>query len=68
MSRVTGRGFSRWTVAAVEIVPTWVLEGQESACSCAIVHRGVAVGFPSSPGGRLMVRSLTRSAGEVKPT
>ena len=31
MSNVTGRGLRRWTVAAVEIVPTCEPEGQESA-------------------------------------
>ncbi len=49
------------------VVPTWLALGQESLWSCVMVQSGVAVGLPTMPGGRLIVRSLTSSVAEVKP-
>ena len=47
------------TVTAVVTLPTWVFAGQVSAFSWATVQKGVAVGSPTIPGGRWIVRFLT---------
>ena len=54
-------------MAPVVTVPTWLPLGQESLWSWVTVQRGVAVGSPTRPGGRLTVRSLTSSPAEVNP-
>ena len=54
-------------MALVVTVPTWLAAGQLSAWSWASVHRGVAVGSPTKPGGRATVRFLTSSVGVVNP-
>src|SRR2546423_7749697 len=63
----TGRRPSRCAVTPVVTVPTWLALGQESLCSRSREQRGVAVGFPTNPGGKATVRSLTWAPASVKP-
>ena len=53
-------------VVRTDVVPTRVFAAQSSAANCAFVQRGVAFGLPTSPGGRLIVRSRTCSGAAVR--
>jgi hypothetical protein len=60
---VSGTGKPR-TAAVLDVVPTWEAGGHPSPFSCVSLQVTVASGFPTSPGGRWIVRSL-RSPPEI---
>jgi hypothetical protein len=62
-SAVTDVPSSAGIVVLTDVVPTWLPAGQSSAAKSAWLQRAVARGLPTTPGGRLNVRSRACSGG-----